>query len=264
MRREPDDPMALGEVDAPVVMLAYSEFQCPFCGKFARDTEPTLVEKYVDGRHPAHRVARLPLPRARSRAPQPAAVVPRPRRTASGSSTTRCTPTSCRPTAASSTRTTSSAIAEELGLDVEQFRADMTSAADEQAIARGLRRGAGDRRHRHAGVRHQRRAGHRRPAHSRSSSRPSSRPPRTRLVSEVGLLAAFAAGRPGAALTVQRAAAAVVLRLRLREQPRAGRPDAGVLRRPAAHAGPARHRRRRGLVALLRPPAAAHRASPAG
>jgi protein-disulfide isomerase len=48
VRRDPDDPMALGEADAPVVMIAYSEFQCPFCGKFARDTEPTLVEKYVE------------------------------------------------------------------------------------------------------------------------------------------------------------------------------------------------------------------------
>ena len=48
VRREPDDPMALGDVDAPVVMLAYSEFQCPFCGKFARDTEPTLIDKYVE------------------------------------------------------------------------------------------------------------------------------------------------------------------------------------------------------------------------
>ncbi len=47
VRREPGDPMALGEVDAPVVMISYSEFQCPFCGKFARDTEPGLVEKYV-------------------------------------------------------------------------------------------------------------------------------------------------------------------------------------------------------------------------
>ncbi|MFC6285470.1 DsbA family protein [Nocardioides sp. GCM10027113] len=48
VRAEPGDPMARGDVDAPVVLIAYSEFQCPFCGKFARDTEPELVEEYVD------------------------------------------------------------------------------------------------------------------------------------------------------------------------------------------------------------------------
>lgn len=41
-------PMSLGEAGAPVVMVMYSEFQCPFCGKFARDTEPELVERFVD------------------------------------------------------------------------------------------------------------------------------------------------------------------------------------------------------------------------
>ncbi len=44
----PDDPMALGVVDAPVVMVMWSDFQCPFCGRFARETEPELVRRYVD------------------------------------------------------------------------------------------------------------------------------------------------------------------------------------------------------------------------
>jgi len=47
-RRVENDPMALGEVDAPVVMVSYADFQCTFCGKFARDTEPTLIREYVD------------------------------------------------------------------------------------------------------------------------------------------------------------------------------------------------------------------------
>jgi protein-disulfide isomerase len=47
-RRQPGDPMAVGDPEAPVVMVNYSEFQCPFCGKFARDTEPELVKEYVD------------------------------------------------------------------------------------------------------------------------------------------------------------------------------------------------------------------------
>ena len=47
-RRIPGDPTALGKVDAPVVMVAYSEFQCPFCGKFARTTEKELIKRYVD------------------------------------------------------------------------------------------------------------------------------------------------------------------------------------------------------------------------
>ncbi len=47
VRRDPDDPTARGDVEAPVVMLAYSEFQCPYCGSFARETAPTLIKEYV-------------------------------------------------------------------------------------------------------------------------------------------------------------------------------------------------------------------------
>lgn len=46
-RRIPGDPLALGSVNAPVVLVEYSEFQCPFCGMFTRNTQPTLIKKYV-------------------------------------------------------------------------------------------------------------------------------------------------------------------------------------------------------------------------
>nr|WSW67946.1 DsbA family protein [Streptomyces sp. NBC_00995] len=47
-RRDADDKLALGRADAPVVLIEYADFKCGYCGKFARDTEPALVEKYVD------------------------------------------------------------------------------------------------------------------------------------------------------------------------------------------------------------------------
>lgn len=46
-RRQQDDPLALGPADAPVVMVEYADFQCPFCGRFARETQPRLVDEYV-------------------------------------------------------------------------------------------------------------------------------------------------------------------------------------------------------------------------
>ena len=39
---------SLGSEDAPVVMIEYGDFRCPFCGKFAREVEPKLVDEYVE------------------------------------------------------------------------------------------------------------------------------------------------------------------------------------------------------------------------
>jgi protein-disulfide isomerase len=37
-----------GDENAPVTMVEYADFQCSFCGKFARDVEPELIERYVE------------------------------------------------------------------------------------------------------------------------------------------------------------------------------------------------------------------------
>ena len=47
-RRQEGDPLALGDVDAPVVMIEWADVQCPFCGSFARDTKPALMDRYVE------------------------------------------------------------------------------------------------------------------------------------------------------------------------------------------------------------------------
>ncbi|MFJ9553874.1 DsbA family protein [Nocardiopsis sp. NPDC101807] len=46
-RRQADDPRAMGAVDAPVVMVAYSDYRCPYCAAWVRRVQPELVDAYV-------------------------------------------------------------------------------------------------------------------------------------------------------------------------------------------------------------------------
>src|SRR5690625_7086579 len=43
-RRHDDDPFALGDPAAPVALVVFSDYRCPFCAKFSRDTQPVLEE----------------------------------------------------------------------------------------------------------------------------------------------------------------------------------------------------------------------------
>lgn len=43
----PQDGNVLGDPDAPVTMIEYADFECPYCGMWARDTFPALVDEYV-------------------------------------------------------------------------------------------------------------------------------------------------------------------------------------------------------------------------
>ncbi|TFC86898.1 disulfide bond formation protein [Cryobacterium sp. TMT1-21] len=47
-RRIDGDPTARGDTDAPVVLVEYSDYRCPFCAVFARETLPLLIGEYVD------------------------------------------------------------------------------------------------------------------------------------------------------------------------------------------------------------------------
>lgn len=47
-RRIDGDPTALGAVDAPVVIVEYADYRCPFCSLFEVETMPLLVSEYVD------------------------------------------------------------------------------------------------------------------------------------------------------------------------------------------------------------------------
>lgn len=46
--RDPDDHAALGAIDAPLVLIEWTDLRCPFCAAFTNDTFPTIIDEYID------------------------------------------------------------------------------------------------------------------------------------------------------------------------------------------------------------------------
>ena len=47
-RRIDGDSMAIGSIDAPVVLSHWTDMRCPYCAVFSRDTMPQVIQEYVD------------------------------------------------------------------------------------------------------------------------------------------------------------------------------------------------------------------------
>jgi protein-disulfide isomerase len=64
----PAEPLAvsdapiLGDPNAPVGMIVFSDFECPFCGRFAQETLPELQARYIDPGQMFLVFRHLPLP----------------------------------------------------------------------------------------------------------------------------------------------------------------------------------------------------------
>ncbi len=43
-----DDDPVLGDPNAPITIIEFSDFQCPFCARFSSQTLPLLLEEYID------------------------------------------------------------------------------------------------------------------------------------------------------------------------------------------------------------------------
>ncbi|MFT4199161.1 DsbA family protein [Gordonia sp. (in: high G+C Gram-positive bacteria)] len=47
VRRDPTDPMGMGNPDAPVVLSQWTDLRCPYCAVFNREVLPKLIDEYV-------------------------------------------------------------------------------------------------------------------------------------------------------------------------------------------------------------------------
>ena len=49
VRHQADDPQAKGDINAPVTMVLFSDFACPYCTKYAQEVDPALADLVADG-----------------------------------------------------------------------------------------------------------------------------------------------------------------------------------------------------------------------
>ena len=137
--RDPDDLLAEGPADAPVVLVMFSDYQCPYCAKWSDETLPELRE-YVDRGElrveyrdvniygeDSERAARASLAAAMQgkHAEYHARLFEDGEIRSSGELD----------------QESLVALAEELGLDTEQFEADMNSEEVETTIAENAQQG---------------------------------------------------------------------------------------------------------------------------
>ena len=57
-----DGAERIGSAAAPVAMVVYSDFQCPYCARFARETWPSIKKDFVDTGRVLVAFRHLPLP----------------------------------------------------------------------------------------------------------------------------------------------------------------------------------------------------------
>lgn len=48
IKKLPDDDPVKGEVNAPITVVEFSDFQCPYCQRFWKQTLPSIMENYVN------------------------------------------------------------------------------------------------------------------------------------------------------------------------------------------------------------------------
>ncbi|MGC4151841.1 MAG: thioredoxin domain-containing protein [Propionicimonas sp.] len=48
VRRDPADTLAIGDIDAPVVLSEWADLRCPYCARVTTEIMPTLIAEYVD------------------------------------------------------------------------------------------------------------------------------------------------------------------------------------------------------------------------